>query len=587
MSMQNAKKPGLSLRGRTMLCIGALIGFVVLVTLVYALTFRALRGDLVTRRYNAMAEEIEGSLADSERRAQELTTMLSYSTENQKALYAPYVYDRFQYLQVARDMIYNFKNMDNAITSILLSDASVGRKISLPDSYTDFEMETIAATDFEAAGYMPVRSALHAAPDGSAQFLYMTRFREVQGRPGSSGSQSGVCAILYDAASFAGLDAFLTAGRRWAVLRDSAGSFVLGAGQAALPPAQEQPIAQLNIGETAYYGFSFEAKAAGWQITCYFPQEELLADPSDGIMGRLALVIALAALAAIGTVLANLLFVARNIHTLSASVAGIPEKRGSRAAAAGLPEMQGLADQVNDMLARIDQANTASAKAHQKVYEATLAKQSAQMAFYRSQIDPHFLFNTLECMRSMAQHYGVPPLEEMIGSTNQLLRYSLHAPFIVTLREELEAASAYMRVMNQRTMERYQYDLRVEEGLLQRPVLSMLLQPLMENAVRHGARHMGKRQFVLTLEVTADANNEDTVLRLTDNGCGIPPEMVDQLNADITEDHDGFGESIGVRNLRRRLAATDSRCSLRFASRQDEYTTVTVRLPRTLALPEV
>ena len=285
--------------------------------------------------------------------------------------------------------------------------------------------------------------------------------------------------------------------------------------------------------------------------------------------------------------LANLLFVARNIHTLSASVAGIPEKSGSRAAAAGLPEMQALADQVNDMLARIDQANTASAEAHQKVYEATLAKQSAQMAFYRSQIDPHFLFNTLECMRSMAQHYGVSPLEEMIGSTNQLLRYSLHAPFIVTLREELEAASAYMRVMNQRTMERYRYDLRVEEALLQRPVLSMLLQPLMENAVRHGARHMGKRQFVLTLEVTADAGNDDTVLRLTDNGCGIPSEMILQLNADITEDHDGFGESIGVRNLRRRLAATDSRCTLRFESQQDVYTTVTVRLPRSLALPAI
>ena len=105
MSRQNAIKPGLSLRSRAMVCIGALIGFVVLVTLVYALTFRALRNDLVTRRYNAMAEEIESSLADSERRAQELTTMLSYSTENQKALYAPYIYDRFRYLQVARDTI--------------------------------------------------------------------------------------------------------------------------------------------------------------------------------------------------------------------------------------------------------------------------------------------------------------------------------------------------------------------------------------------------------------------------------------------------------------------------------------------------
>ena len=69
----------------------------------------------------------------------------------------------------------------------------------------------------------------------------------------------------------------------------------------------------------------------GWRITCYFPQEELLAEPSDSIMGRVFLVIALAALAAIGTVLANLLFVARNIHTLSASVAGIPEKGDGRA----------------------------------------------------------------------------------------------------------------------------------------------------------------------------------------------------------------------------------------------------------------
>ena len=216
-----------------------------------------------------------------------------------------------------------------------------------------------------------------------------------------------------------------------------------------------------------------------------------------------------------------------------------------------------------------------------------LAKNEAEMAFYRSQISPHFLFNTLECIRSMAQHYGAQPVERLIFATSRVLQYSLYSRVIVPLADEVQNARNYVELMNARAMNAYEYREAVDEGALERPMVSMILQPLLENAIRHGAGGARARRFVLALRVRllADGSME---IRVADNGRGMSPQALERLNRSISEGQGTQGAgSIGILNVDRRLRLADPGCRTRILSREGHFTAVVLTIPRALALQEV
>jgi hypothetical protein len=122
----------------------------------------------------------------------------------------------------------------------------------------------------------------------------------------------------------------------------------------------------------------------------------------------------------------------------------------------------------------------------QKRLDAVVAQARSDFLSYRSQINPHFLFNSLESMRSLAHSSGDGRLETMIMSMTRMFRYSLETGPLVPLEKEFTHAVDYIGVMNIRFEKGYHLSIDAAPDISSRLVPSMILQPIVENSVKHG-----------------------------------------------------------------------------------------------------
>jgi signal transduction histidine kinase len=164
----------------------------------------------------------------------------------------------------------------------------------------------------------------------------------------------------------------------------------------------------------------------------------------------------------------------------------------------------------------------------------------AQLQALQRQLHPHFLFNTLNTVSGLIRT-DPDAADTMIDRLGDLLRMTLNKSNVqeVSLKEELEVLQTYVEIERTRFGDRLAIDLRVPSGTLDAQVPSLVLQPLVENAIRHGiAPHARPGRIT----VSAERENGDLVLQVLDNGDGLPPERLIALN-----------RGVGLENTRARL----------------------------------
>ena len=186
---------------------------------------------------------------------------------------------------------------------------------------------------------------------------------------------------------------------------------------------------------------------------------------------------------------------------------------------------------------RVRQQESARLQAETARLQAQLAE--ARLSALRSQIDPHFLFNTLNAVSALVER-DPRGVRRMIARLSELLRHSLegaHEPE-VSLRQELAFADRYLEIMRIRFQGSLEVEQRVDEAALDARVPSLVLQPLVENAVKHG---VGRQRGVGRIEIEARREGDRVVLVVRDNGPGMDGDA---------PAHEG----VGLRNTRERLA---------------------------------
>jgi two-component system sensor histidine kinase YesM len=250
-----------------------------------------------------------------------------------------------------------------------------------------------------------------------------------------------------------------------------------------------------------------------------------------------------------------------------------------------LMEIEQISSSVNALVERLDDVLTSERQMQRELVEAVTARTQAEFQSYRSQINPHFLFNTLECMRTMANIHHDMVMEELISSMSLIFRYSLYTETEAPVVQELEHIRNFMKVINIRYNGQFNLMIQSEAGAGRRIIPSMTLQPLVENAVNHGFSKKqtgGKNIMVLAFP----GAGESFVIRVVDNGGGLSDEEAQILNGEMN-DEDRLAASPLGRRKNETLYNVCRRMKLQFGdgfrmgikARRGFYTAVELYIP--------
>ena len=226
-------------------------------------------------------------------------------------------------------------------------------------------------------------------------------------------------------------------------------------------------------------------------------------------------------------------------------------------------------DQVIDSF-NIMAAKTRETMTHQ--YEMGQALKSAELQVLQEQINPHFLYNTLDLLHWQARRAKADDIEDVVFTLSEFYKLSLgHGEEIVTIEHELRHVAAYMHIQNVRFMNRIQLVIDVPEIIRTHPIVKIILQPLVENSIQHGIREKDDESG--TILITGRIDADELVLSVADDGVGMDEETLESI---LTRDRRGYG----VYNVNYRLALHYGRKScLQYTSCLGKGTTATMRIP--------
>lgn len=243
----------------------------------------------------------------------------------------------------------------------------------------------------------------------------------------------------------------------------------------------------------------------------------------------------------------------------------------------GNDEISQLYDYLSVMIWRIQRL---LAQVYQEKIHAERLKTSQKDAEFKmltSQINPHFLYNTLETIRMKARINKQYEIEELVKMLGKILRSSIQAGSKdMTIREEVELAEYYLKIQQYRFGERIQYQIYVEEGTERQKILPLLIQPLVENCIIHG---LEGRADVGHIDICVKRSGQNVVITVTDDGAGICGEKIAEIRRELAGNRTK-GEHIGICNVNQRVRLRyGEEYGVTVESICGEYTRVEITLP--------
>lgn len=210
-------------------------------------------------------------------------------------------------------------------------------------------------------------------------------------------------------------------------------------------------------------------------------------------------------------------------------------------------ELDMIASKFNDMCEKLELYI-------QKSYLAEIERKNAQMQALQSQINPHFLYNTLEAIRMKAICNGDREVGKMLYSMVALFRSQIKEADIITLGQELDYCKQYLELFEYRYNGSFQSEVDCRPDLLSTPVIKFILQPIVENYFIHG---IDRNRTDNKVCIRAEQNGEKLCLYVQDNGVGMSADEIRQKNEELKanlSDEEGK-KSIGIVNVNRRIKA--------------------------------
>ena len=237
----------------------------------------------------------------------------------------------------------------------------------------------------------------------------------------------------------------------------------------------------------------------------------------------------------------------------------------------GSYEIQHLGTSINSMARQIRVLMNDIVTEHE-------AKRKQEFDTLQSQINPHFLYNTLDIIVWMIENEQKAEAVKVVTALARFFRISLSkGKSIITVRDELEHVRNYLMIQHMRFKNKFSYYIDASEDCMDLASLKLMLQPLVENAIYHGMEFMDG-DGEITLKVWKE--EEDLYFSVRDNGLGMTAEQVESLFSDSIHVTSKKGSGIGVKNVNERIKLYfGEEYGLLIHSEPDEGTEITIHLP--------
>lgn len=237
----------------------------------------------------------------------------------------------------------------------------------------------------------------------------------------------------------------------------------------------------------------------------------------------------------------------------------------------GSYEIRHLGRSIGDMAKRIKTLMEDIVAEHE-------SKRKGEFDTLQSQINPHFLYNTLDIIVWMIENEQKQEAVKIVTALARFFRISLSkGKSIITVRDELEHVRNYLMIQQMRFKNKFVYNIEAEEEVMNLSSLKLILQPLVENAIYHGMEFMDG-DGEISVKVYREA--ADLWFRISDNGLGMTQEQVDSLLGENSPVSSKRGSGIGVKNVNERIRLYfGADYGLTIQSKPDEGTIISIRLP--------
>ena len=238
----------------------------------------------------------------------------------------------------------------------------------------------------------------------------------------------------------------------------------------------------------------------------------------------------------------------------------------------------------NDELGRLTESFNQMVKDLKRYLEDRVQRQKdlneTTLRLYQTQLNPHFLYNTLDTIKWSAKIHQIPEIAVLAENLAVILRKSISSKPFIQLREELDTIESYIKIQKIRFAGRFLYETEIPDMLEDCVIPKMILQPLVENAIIHGLDGCANGYICIY------AAQKDGILRIsvTDDGCGMGQEMLDWMNSPNPAKRDGH---LGLYNVIQILKLYYGEEYGIQAESDTSGTTVTIRLPAKKEAPHV
>lgn len=327
---------------------------------------------------------------------------------------------------------------------------------------------------------------------------------------------------------------------------------------------------RLNYRGEKYLVTRTDMKTTGWTLVSMVPYKSVMAE-TMAISGVMILAVAITLIVTLLLLNRILTGVVKPLKKLEKYMVQVnPDNMDQRMEILTDDEIGHLSMKFNQMMDRIRNLK-------EQVIEEQEDKRKYELQALQAQINPHFLYNTLDSIIWMAETND-SNIVAMTEALAKLFRISLNkGNEEISLERELEHVKNYLIIQSMRYADKFTYEISAEPGVERCRTIKLILQLIVENCIYHGIK---KKRGTGKITIRAYRREQNLIIEVSDDGCGMPEEICRKILSDEIESENISGSGIGVKNVNERIQLRfGKKYGLSYSSEEGVGTTVTYVLP--------